>query len=197
MKALLIVLLLVAPVEAQKVVNFAWDANPATDAVQGYRFVVDSTISDVGNVTTFSGTFQPGDHIASVLAYNALGVSPPSVPVSFTIAPQTDPCTPPLGAHAPAIFPTSPQFTGSKGPGSRAFLNYQLGGPDRVTEVAIQVDGADSSVGRATGPTDDLKAFSGMWFTQPSVGSHTLGVRVLTSFGCSLVRQTSLPLVVK
>ena len=143
------------------------------------------------------GAATAGAHVAALLAYNASGVSAPSDPLPFTIPAQTDPCTPPLGAHAPAIFPTSPQFTGSKGPGSRAFLNYQLGGPDRVTEVAIQVDGADSSVGRATGPTDDLKAFSGMWFTQPSVGSHTLGVRVLTSFGCSLVRQTSLPLVVK
>ncbi len=192
MRAILIAFLLVAPVSAQKVVSFAWDANPATDAVQGYRFVVDSTISDVGNVTTFSGTFQPGDHVASVLAYNALGVSPPSVPVSFTIAPQTDPCAPPLGAHAPAIFPTSPSLTTGR-PGSRSFLNYQLGGPDKVVEVAVQIDGSDSVVGKGT----DLAAFSGMWFTQPSVGSHTLGVRVLTDFGCSLIRKTSLPLVVK
>jgi hypothetical protein len=197
MKALLIFVLLVAPVSAQSAVTFAWDANPASDNVQGYRLVLDSTISDVGNVTNVTQTVPAGAHVVALLAYNATGVSAPSDTLPFTIAPQVDPCTPPLGAHAPAIFPTSPQFTGSKGPGSRAFLNYQLGGPDRVTEVAIQVDGADSSVGRATGPTDDLKAFSGMWFTQPSVGSHTLGVRVLTAFGCSLVRQTSLPLVVK
>jgi hypothetical protein len=192
MKALLIAALLVAPVQAQKVVSFVWDANPATDAVLGYRFVADNTISDVGNVTTFSGTFQPGDHVASVLAYNALGVSPPSASVAFTIGAQNDPCAPPLGIHAPAIFPTSPTFTTGR-PGSRSFLNYQLGGPDKVVEVAVQIDGADAVVGKGS----DLAAFSGMWFVQPAVGSHSLGVRVLTDFDCALTRQTSRPLVVK
>lgn len=184
-----------AQTAATNPVTFAWDANPVAEHVIGYRLVTDQTIHDVGSATTFTDTFQAGTHIAAVLAYTADGTaSKTSAPVAFVIAPQTttDPaCLPPLGAHAPAIFPTSATVTTGK-PGSRSFLNYQLGGPDAVTEVAIQLDGADVVVGRGA----DVKAFSGMWFTQPAVGSHTVAVRVLTAFGCALVRQAA-PLVVK
>ncbi len=173
-------------------VTFAWDANPASDSVQGYRLVVDSTISDVGNVLTVAQDVPSGAHVAALLAYNSFGAGPLSASVPFTVPSQTDPCTPPLGTHAPAIFPTSATLTTGK-PGSRSFLNYQLGGPDKVVEVAVQIDGADSVVGKGS----DLAAFSGMWFVQPSVGSHSLGVRVLTDFGCALIRKTSAPLVVK
>jgi hypothetical protein len=182
------------PIVANPVV-FTWDANAASDQVVGYRVIVDNSITDVGNVTSFSGAFPAGTHTAAVLAYNATGVSKPSSPpLAFTVQAQAgDPaCLPPLGAHAPAIFPTSPTLTTGK-PGSRSFLNYQLGGPDTVVEVAVQIDGVDAVVGKGT----DLAAFSGMWFTQPAAGSHTLGVRVLTSFGCTLTKQTSSPLVVK
>jgi hypothetical protein len=179
-------------VSAQSPVTFAWDANPVSDNVLGYRLVVDATISDVGNVLTTTQTLAAGPHVAALLAYNAIAVSTPSAALPFTVPGQTaDPCLPPLGAHAPAIFPTSATLTTGR-PGSRSFLNYQLGGPDPVVEVAVQVDGADAAVGKGT----DLKAFSGMWFTQPATGTHTLGVRVLTAFGCALVRQAA-PLVVK
>lgn len=192
MKALLIALVLVAPVEAQSVVTAVWDANPASDTVQGYRLLIDSTIIDVGNVLSTTQPVPAGAHVAALLAYNSFGAGPLSVSVPFTIGAQPDPCTPPLGTHAPAIFPTSPTITTGR-PGSRSFLNYQLGGPDKVVEVAVQIDGADAVVGKGT----DLAAFSGMWFVQPAVGSHSLGVRVLTDFGCALIRKTSLPLVVK
>lgn len=193
--------LLAAPAVAQQVVpnpvTLAWDQNPEPDVI-GYRVVVDQTIHDVGGARTFTTTYPAGTHDAAVLAYNATLSSGLSVPVRFVIAGQApDPCLPPLGAHAPAIFPTSPTLTTGK-PGSRSFLNYQLGGPDRVVEVAIQIDGVDQvPIGRATGPTDDLEGFSGRWFVMPAVGSHALGVRVLTAFGCALVRQTSTPLTVK
>lgn len=192
--------LLAAPAVAQQVVpnpvTLAWDQNPEPDVI-GYRVVVDQTIHDVGGARTFTSTYPAGTHVAAVLAYNATLPSPLSTPIAFVIAGQApDPCSPPLGAHAPAIFPTSPTLTTGK-QGSRSFLNYQLGGPDRVVEVAIQIDGVDTTVGRATGPTDDLKDFSGRWFVMPAVGSHTLGVRVLTAFGCALVRNTSTPLTVK
>lgn len=192
MKSLLIALLLVAPVEAQSAITATWDANPASDSVQGYRLLIDSTIIDVGNVLSTTQQVAAGAHVAALLAYNSFGAGPISASVPFTIGAQTDPCTPPLGTHAPAIFPTSPTFTTGR-PGSRSFLNYQLGGPDKVVEVAVQIDGSDAAVGRG----EDLKAFSGMWFVQPAMGSHVLGVRVLTDFGCTLIRKTSLPLVVK
>jgi hypothetical protein len=193
MKSLLIALLLVAPVEAQSAITATWTPNAETD-IAGYHLIIDSTVYAVGNVTTYVvPSVAAGTHVAALTATNLAGLtSPPSVPVSFTIAAQSDPCLPPLGAHAPAIFPTSATLTTGK-PGSRSFLNYQLGGPDKVVEVAVQIDGADAVIGKGT----DLAAFSGMWFVQPAVGSHALGVRVLTDFGCALIRKTSLPLVVK
>jgi hypothetical protein len=197
MRALLIalaVLRLSSVVSAQGPVTAIWNANSEPD-IAGYRLIIDSSITDVGNVTTFTTpTLPAGPHVAALMAYNTAGqVSPPSSPpVNFTVVGQTaDPCLPPLGAHAPAIFPTSATLTTGR-PGSRSFLNYQLGGPDAVVEVAVQIDGADAAVGKGT----DLKAFSGMWFTQPATGTHALGVRVLTAFGCALTRQAA-PLVVK
>lgn len=177
-------------------VTAIWDPNPASDNVTGYHLIVDNTIYDVGWVTTYTiPVIAPGVHVAAVTATNADGItSPPSTPpVTFTIGQPPDPCAPPLGSHAPAIFPTSPTFTGSKSVGSQAFLNYQLGGPDPVVEIAVQIDGEDVIAGKGA----DLGAFSGMWFTMPALGTHTLGLRVLTSFGCRLIRNTSAPLVVK
>jgi hypothetical protein len=183
-----------AAVSAQGPVTATWNANPEPD-IAGYRLIIDSSITDVGNVTTFvTPTLPAGPHKAALIAYNTSGLvsAPSSPPVLFTVVGQTaDPCLPPLGAHAPAIFPTSATLTTGR-PGSRSFLNYQLGGPDPVVEVAVQIDGTDAAVGKGS----DLKAFSGMWFTQPATGTHTLGVRVLTSFGCALVRSAA-PLVVK
>jgi hypothetical protein len=191
----IIVVLLASVAHAQGAVTATWNPNPESD-IAGYRLIIDSTITDVGNVTIYrTGTISAGPHVAAVMAYNTAGLvsAPSSPPVDFTVAQTADPCLPPLGAHAPAVFPTSPTLTGSGKVGSKAFLNYQLGGPDAVVESAVQIDGIDAAVGKGT----DLKAFSGMWFTMPATGTHTLGVRVLTSFGCALTRQTAFPLVVK
>jgi hypothetical protein len=69
-----------------------------------------------------------------------------------------------------------------------------MGGPDPIVEVAIQIDGVDQlPVGKGA----DLGEFSGRWFTQPASGTHTLGIRVLSSFGCALIRNTATPFVVK
>jgi len=191
---MLAILLLATSASAQTPVTATWNANPEPD-IAGYRLIIDSTIYEVGNVTTFvTPTLPAGPHQAALIAYNHDNVAsvPSSPPVLFTVVGQTaDPCLPPLGAHAPAIFPTSATLTTGR-PGSRSFLNYQLGGPDPVVEVAVQIDSTDAAVGKGS----DLKAFSGMWFTQPATGTHTLGVRVLTAFGCALVRSAA-PLVVK
>lgn len=200
--ALFILLLLgAAHVRAQGTVTATWDPNPEAN-IGGYRLIIDSSITDVGNVTIFqTGIIPAGNHVAALLAYTTDQpplVSPPSDPVHFTVAAVQDPCAPPLGAHAPAIFPTSPTITTGR-PGSPSFMNYLLGGPDAVVEIAVQVDNADVVV--APGPGEprgaNLKAFSGMWFTTPPAGSHVVGIRVVTAFGCALTRTAAQPFVVK
>lgn len=167
-----------------------WD--PYSDPTATLRLYVDDGLVSEVSATLTSTTFSVPTIGAHTLGLSAVVNGREGVPtiLAFT-ALQTDPCLPPLGAHAPAIFPTSVTVTTGK-PGSRSFLNYQLGGPDAVAEVAIQIDGADVVVGRGA----DLKAFSGLWFTQPSSGTHTVGVRVLTAFGCALVKLAA-PLTVK
>lgn len=194
----LLATLSMAPAYAQapKPTTFAWDANPNPDhgqSVAGYTLLIDQQQTiDAGDALTVAVSLPPGSHTATLKAYWADGTpSPQSTPLPFTVAAAVpDPCLPPLGAHAPAIFPTSPTVTTGK-PGSRSFMNYQLGGPDRVVEVAVQVDGVDAAIGRG----DDLRAFSGIWFTQPAAGTHSLGVRVMTSFGCALIRPAAVLVV--
>jgi hypothetical protein len=178
------------------VVKFAWDANtPDPTHAIGYQLTVDNQVFDVGPAITAAVTLQSGPHQATVAAYFADVPTPipgpSSAPLTFTVAAGPDPCAPPLGAHAPAVFLTSiTQTTGR--PGSRSLLNYQLGGPDTVTVTAVQVDGVDQTPMFG----GDLRAFGSMWFTQPASGTHTLGLRIQTSFGCGLTRG-GLTLVVK
>jgi hypothetical protein len=173
----------------QLLTTFAWDANaPDPGHTLGYRLTVDTQTVDVGPAVTASLTLPAGPHQATVQAYwsdvQPPAVGPPSAPpLTFTVAAGPDPCAPPLSAHAPAVFLTSVTPTTGR-PGSRSLLNFQLGGPDTVTLTAVQVDGVDQTpmVG------SDLRAFGSMWFTQPAAGTHTVGLRIVTSFGCGLTR---------
>lgn len=169
------------PLLVLQLVTFAWNANPPEDAVLGYRLVIDQTISDVGDVLTYAAPVAPGTHQAALLAYSATAISAPSPVITF-VAGQ-DPCGPPLGSHAPAVFLTSVTVTTGR-PGSRSFLSFQLAGPDPFIETAVQVDGADASVATAV----DARNYGSQWFTQPAVGTHTVGLRIKTSFGCELTR---------
>jgi len=184
---------------AQGPVTATWNTNPETD-IAGYRIVVDSTIYDVGNVTTFTTpTLPAGPHTAVVMAYNHNNeVSPTSTPpVPFTVPGQaTDPCTDPVSGHMPAVFPTSVTVTTGK-PGSPSSLNYKLASPDPIVEVAVVVDGQDAVVRRVNDPSEDLTPFTGLWFTQPGTGTHTVAIRIKTSFGCAVTKATFSPLVVK
>lgn len=194
--ALLVALFTAASAAAQPVsstVKFTWDANAPTEQVIGYLLTVDTQTVDVGPAVVATLTLPSGPHQATVQAYASNHIpSPPSMPLGFTVVAEPDPCAPPLGIHAPAIFLTSVTVTTGR-PGSRSLLNFQLGGPDTVTLTAVQVDGLDQPPMAGS----DLRAFGSMWFTQPATGSHTLGLRVLTSFGCALTRTLAAPLVVK
>ncbi len=114
--------------------------------------------------------------------------------VLFRNDPQAnDPaCNPPLGTHAPAVFPTTLTVTTGKA-GSPAAQNFLVTAPDPVVELAVQIDGKDV---QPIGTGSDLRAFTGLRFTTPLPGTHTMGIRVLTAFGCTLVRSAA-PLVVK
>lgn len=108
-------------------------------------------------------------------------------------AAQNDPaCLAPLGVHAPAVFPTTVTLTTGK-TGSPAFQNFLVTAPDPVIEIALQIDGKDQL---PTGTGTDLRAFSALRFTMPLPGTHTMGVRVVTAFGCTLTK-TAAPLIVK
>lgn len=173
----------------------AWDAYPSPDAVTLRLYLDGEPYSTLPGAATTEAVKLPtiGAHELAISAV-ALTDGRESVPktiFAFATVQAVDPCAPPLGAHAPAVFPTSPTVTTGK-PGSRSFMNYQLGGPDAVTEVGLLVDGVEVATGTGT----DLKAFSGIWFTQPAAGSHMTSVRVKTAFGCVLVRNGPM-LVVK
>src|SRR4051812_38759250 len=102
-----------ATASAQQVVpnpvHLAWNANTEPD-IAGYRVILDSTITDVGNVTTFTApSLSAGAHVAAVLAYTTAGLaSRPTASLPFTIAAQgQDPACQQFGAHAPSLVVTS------------------------------------------------------------------------------------------
>jgi hypothetical protein len=176
--------------------TLAWDPNPPSDNVTAYRVLIDQTLSDVGDVETFllPDTLAPGQHAANVFAVNATAVSPPSATLLFTVPGQApDPCLPPFGVHAPALFPSTVLITSGR-PGSLSNINYTVAGPDAITDVVVLIDDVDQPI---QGHGTDLTPFTRMSFTQPAVGSHSIGLRITTSFGCVLIKHASAPLIVK
>lgn len=167
-----------------------WDTYAVPSAT--LRLYVDDVLTTTVPATATSVPFTVPAVGAHTLGLSAVidGKEGPKTLVSFTSS-QTDSCLPPLGTHAPAIFLTSITPTTGR-PGSRSLLNFQLGGPDTVTLTAVQIDGLDQPPMAGT----DLRAFGSMWFTHPSPGTHAIGLRIQTSFGCSLTRG-GLTLVVK
>lgn len=113
--------------------------------------------------------------------------------VAFTATAIADPCAVPFGAHAPAIFVTNLAPTTGR-PGSRSAISFQLAAPDPVIELAVRIDDVEQLPIVRAGP-GDLRSVGSLWFTQPAAGTHTIAVRVLTAFGCTLTRAGA-PLVV-
>lgn len=172
----------------------AWDVYPDPTATMRL-YVDDVPVGDVPAAVT-SQDFSAKTFGAHQLAISALvgNVESAKLKIPFTtVAPQNDPgCIAPFGIHAPAVFPTSLQTTTGK-TGSPAFQNFLVTAPDPVVEIALVIDGKDQlPIGAGT----DLRAFTGLKFAMPLPGTHTMGVRVLTAFGCNLLKQAA-PLVVK
>lgn len=156
-----------------------------------------------------------GVHTVTVFAYavevetGKMVYSPPSVPLTFTIAIPGAPgspaaptgvvviadptCTPPLGANAPSIAITSVDKTTGK-PGSNSRLNYQLASiRSPIVSIIARIDGVDTGY-RIAGA--DLTRDGGIWFVTPSSGTHQVGLHVANAYGCELTRTSPVAFVV-
>ena len=193
-------ILLSAAVSAASVIA-VWDPNPATDVVTGYRLkygtaagVYTMTVDTGGPVTILTvQNLTPGvRYFFVVTAYNATAESGPSAEVNYMV-PVVDDCAFPLGAKAVSIFPTQLMLTGSKGAGSRARLDFQLGSSVPVVGVAVQTGG--NALAAMTGT--DLTALAGLWFTVPPMGTYPLSVFATNIAGCSRTQSTPYVLTVK
>ncbi len=173
--------------------TLGWDPYP--DPTATFTVYVDDaklTTAPAGATSVPITLLSPGAHLLSVTATNTQGIegAPGTLAVS-SVAGSDPACVAPLGAHAPAIFVTGLGPTTGRA-GSKSFLSFQLAAPDPIVELAIVIDSLDSlPIARGT----DLRPVGSLWFTQPIAGTHTLGVRVVTAFGCVLARQ-AVPLVV-
>jgi hypothetical protein len=166
------------------------------DPVNNDKFCIVDLVSYLNQLA--SGTWKIEYHNVwrnDITDMRAIGDVMRSVPSSgslnINIGNVVDPvtCLAPLGAHAPAIFLTQLQYTTQK-PNSRTRLSFQLAAPDNITEVAIQVDGIDLNLVNGA----QLNDMGSIWFRQPS-GNHTLGLRIKTLVGCSLIKNWASPLI--
>ena len=199
MIALLLLTLLVAPASTPGTVTVAWDAN--TDGVTvGYRLFYGLTagsetegVVDTGIATTVAVTgLVAGTRVLfHVRAYDAAGqVGPSSSEIAYLV-PQVvaDPCAFPLGASSVSIFVTGKlQKTGSGGPGSRAFVTFQVASPNSpVTVLSIRANGVDVPDSVTLGT--NLRAPGSLWFTIP-LGSFTYSVFAQNAAGCTREQAT-------
>lgn len=163
----------------------AWNPDPPPGATALRLYVDDVLVSTLPPDVTSAPITVPamGPHVLGLTALIGDFETAKATFAFTALGTQADPCATPLGAHAPAVFLTSVTVTTGR-PGSRSFLSFQLAGPDPFVETAVQVDGVDATVSTAT----DARAYGSQWFTQPPTGTHRLGLRVRTAFGCTLVR---------
>src|SRR5690349_9866465 len=131
-------------------VTMAWDASP--DATQ---YVVQQGTQAGGPYVDAAWTSHTTETIAGltpgatyfwIVRAVAGGLwSLPSNEVSITMptGPTADDCAPITGLYAVSVNPTSLLFTGSKGPGSLARLDFQVASPNSpITRVTVAIDGA-------------------------------------------------------
>jgi Fibronectin type III domain len=191
-------------------VTVAWDSS--VDATQ---YVVQQGTKSGGpyvdavwtsaTTETISGLAPGGTYYWIVRAVNAAGLwSTPSNEVSITLptGPTQDDCAPFTGLYAVSVNPTSLLFTGSKGPGSLARLDFQVASPNSpITRVVVAIDGAivPPILGCPTEGVDCgavMSPLAGMWFTLPASGTHTLIVTAWNRKGCSKATSYGRGLVV-
>lgn len=194
---LLIGLLLACRAEAVTVVA-TWNAS--VDPVDGYRLYYGTSMGseiaqiDVGPSTTGTvvGLFSGSLYFFHVRAYRLDGaISVPSNEVSILL--PGDPCAFPLGSASVSIFVTGKlNKTGSGGPGSRAYINFQAASPNSpIVYLSIRANGVDipDSIASATGPNDRLNSPGSLWFTIPT-GVFSYSAYGRNAAGCDREQAT-------
>lgn len=182
-------------------VSMAWESSP--DAAQ---YVVQQAVHaggpyadavwTIGKETTetVSGLAPGVTYYWTVRSVGANGLwSGPSNEVSITMptGPTADDCAPVTGMYAVSVFPTSLLLTGSKGPGSKARLDFQLASPNSpINRVIVAIDGAIVTpvMGCPTEAIDCgavMTDLAGKWFTMPPSGNHLLTVTAANKKGCT------------
>lgn len=195
-------------------VTASWTANPVADLVVDYRLyygtapaTYTATPLDIAAPAVSAAVpgLTPGiTYYFALQARAAVLLSALSTEVAFTVPTGTDPtCTPPLGANAIAIFPTTPPgLTGSQGGGSRAHLDFQIGSPNSlINYIAIQSHGVNIDPGTdgvaVAGVGGNLTNFGSLWFTIPAVsGTYPLSILATNVHGCSQVQSTAFSVTV-
>jgi hypothetical protein len=171
--------------------SLAWDANPTSDNVDGYRVhygtaagTYQSTV-DVGNTTGWPipTNLVPGLYYFAVSAYRGSAESDLSGEVSTGVNQPVDDCSPPLGSKAVSIFITKLENT-SGSVGSKARLNFQLGSPNSsIVQLRVLVNGV--GVDHPVAGTD-LGATGGIWFTTPlAPGTYTVALVATNAAACT------------
>jgi hypothetical protein len=184
--------LLAASLQAA-VATCLWDAN--TDGVTvGYRVFYglapgDTTTGsvDAGNTTTATvQNLTPGIRYYFVVrAYNAAGdLGPPSNEVSLVLAGQGE-CDYPLGAKAVSIFPTKLTKTGSGGPGSKAYVQFQAASPNSpIQHLGLKTQGVEIAA-QDGAPPAYLTSGGVLWFSIPAAsGTYPLSIVATNVAGC-------------
>lgn len=181
-------------------VSFAWERG--VDAAQ---YVVQQSTQHNGpyadavwtsaTAETVSGLTPGTTYYWIVRAVNTVGQwSIPSNEVSLTLptGPSVDDCAPFTGLYAVTVTPTSLLYTGSKGPGSRTRLDFQLASPNSpINRVIVMIDGVIQPPPMGC-PTEGVDCTAvqtdsaGKWFLLPAgSGTHTLTVTAWNRKGCS------------
>jgi len=196
---LIVGLLAAVPVRAATV-TVAWNPSPSPEVI-GYRVQYGPTsgtwpqVVDVGPALTARVTLDPGRYFFTVVAYSQTGVSASSNEVAVTIPPATtaDPCAWPLGATSVTVGVTGKlNKTGSGGPGSRAFITFQVFSPNSpIVFLSVRANGVDvpDSVASATGPGDRLNSPGSLWFTIPP-GAFSYAIYARNGAGCAREQPT-------
>lgn len=189
---LILLLLGAARLAAQTVpgpsVTAAWNANPEPD-IAGYHLIVDSTIYDVGNVTTFViPVVPPGNHSAVLTATNTAGKTsdPSSPPVTFTVTGPTQDCS---GLTIVVTSYTTPLVGGNEGQVVAKTL-----APAPVLQMQVKLD--QQVIGEINGT--ELRFVRAIGFATPRTpGTYNLFVTAADNRGCHTSTSAARPLVIQ
>ena len=180
-------------------VSVAWDSS-----VEAAQYVVQQSTraggpySDAVWTTSTNETISgltPGATyfwIVRAVASNGLwSAASNEVSITMPTGPTVDDCAPITGMYAVMVTPTSLLLTGSKGPGSKTRLDFQVASPNSpVNRVLVAIDGAiiPPVMGCPTEGIDCgavMTPLAGYWFTMPPSGTHTLTITAANRKGCS------------